>query len=221
MADERLLVARELVAELQRMGVGTWSPDAVRQWIREEPACPIAERGRRGQSHLYRIADVLLWLRARDTQAALKQGVEPQDVASAGVGASPHAVGQATVTPTQAIRAQAAALQGGDMELVQRMLEVLEGRDPRTWKAAEEALATRLKRQESQRQLVASSELDLCLSAQQTAFLSAVKQMKAQLKLAIRNVGALELMPVIDADFDKVIERLSAEPERFLEDQAA
>ena len=60
-----LLTARELVDELARLGVGRWSAAAVRRWIQEEPACPIAERGKPGQRHRYRLVDVLAWLRSR------------------------------------------------------------------------------------------------------------------------------------------------------------
>lgn len=218
MAEERLFVARDLVSELDRLGVGAWSPDAVRQWIREEPACPIAERGRRGQSHQYRLADVLVWLRERDARAARRQG-------SAETRPDPAAPAPLEVEkPLSAdeVAAQARSQTTGDMELVSKMLQILEGRDPRNWKAAEEAMMTRLKRQQMQREVVPFAEMELALIAQQSAFLSAIQQLRSQLKLAARNASSgTDVVPAIDSEADAVLERLAGEPERYLQEEAA
>ena len=60
-----LLTGRQLVARLTELDVGTWTPDAVRQWIREEPPLPIASPAQQGQPHRYRLADALAWLAER------------------------------------------------------------------------------------------------------------------------------------------------------------
>lgn len=61
-----LINARELVARLVELGVGQWSAAAVRQWIREEPPCPVAApSGGNGQPNRYRLRPVLAWLKAR------------------------------------------------------------------------------------------------------------------------------------------------------------
>lgn len=63
--DGELLTGRALVNALATAGVGRWSPDAVRQWIREDPPCPIAEHADQGKPHRYRLQPVLAWLRDR------------------------------------------------------------------------------------------------------------------------------------------------------------
>lgn len=60
-----LFTGRQLVAELARLGLGTWSADAVRQWTREEPALPIAEAADQGKPHRYQLLDTLHWLAER------------------------------------------------------------------------------------------------------------------------------------------------------------
>lgn len=65
MSGGELLTGRQLVAQLAALDVGTWTPDAVRQWIREEPALPIASPAQQGQPHRYRLDDALAWLEAR------------------------------------------------------------------------------------------------------------------------------------------------------------
>lgn len=60
-----LLTGRALVGRLAELGVGTWTADAVRQWIREEPPLPIASPAQQGQPHRYRLEDALAWLQAR------------------------------------------------------------------------------------------------------------------------------------------------------------
>lgn len=66
MTSADLLTARELVAALRRYRVGAWTTDAVRQWIRQSPPCPIAARAERdGSSHLFELRAVLVWLAER------------------------------------------------------------------------------------------------------------------------------------------------------------
>lgn len=67
-----LLSGRQLVAELGRLGLGTWTADAVRQWIRETPPCPVAEHADQGKPHRYRVIDVLTWLAERERRAKAK-----------------------------------------------------------------------------------------------------------------------------------------------------
>lgn len=65
-AIDPLISGRELVARLVELGVGRWSAEAVRQWIREEPPCPVAApSGGNGQPNRYRLRPVLAWLKAR------------------------------------------------------------------------------------------------------------------------------------------------------------
>lgn len=68
----QLLTARQLVGELGRLGAGHWTPDAVRQWIREELPCPIAAPGALGQPHRYSLVSVLDWLLARQQRERAK-----------------------------------------------------------------------------------------------------------------------------------------------------
>ena len=104
------LTGRQLVGELQRLGLGTWTPDAVRQWIREEPPCPIAEPADQGKPHRYALLDVLHWLQARTardrnrgyTTAGAEQLVERlQRVIAAFVtsGSAPQAAGLTATLP--------------------------------------------------------------------------------------------------------------------------
>lgn len=65
MSAGELLTGRALVNELGAAGIGRWSPDAVRQWIREDPPCPIAEHADQGKPHRYQLQPVLAWLRDR------------------------------------------------------------------------------------------------------------------------------------------------------------
>jgi hypothetical protein len=67
-----MLTARQLVAELSRLGAGHWTPDAVRQWLREELPCPVAAHGVLGQPHRYDLVEVLVWLIARAKRERVK-----------------------------------------------------------------------------------------------------------------------------------------------------
>ncbi|MDA3920520.1 MAG: hypothetical protein PF501_07555 [Salinisphaera sp.] len=158
-----LVKGRELVAELSRRGIGDWEASVVRRWIEEEPACPIAQRGRPGQSHRYDVDAVVDWLADRDQRAGLNGSGAPAD--AAGERLAQQAVAVARQYPSQAdelseldVLTQAAE-QAAYSETVSLMLRVLQGRDPRTWKAAEDALMTRLKRQELERQLIPADEI--------------------------------------------------------------
>lgn len=74
-----LLTGSQLVAVLAQLGIGQWTPDAVRQWVKDDPACPIAERSPApGAPHRYRLADVLEWLRDRAAKNVAGHGCDPQ-----------------------------------------------------------------------------------------------------------------------------------------------
>lgn len=72
MTQETLLSARQLMDALARLGVGSWKPDAARQWVREDPACPSEAPMMQGQPRQYRVRDVLAWLRQRATKERAK-----------------------------------------------------------------------------------------------------------------------------------------------------
>jgi hypothetical protein len=69
---DALLTGRELVEALAALDVGIWTPASVRQWIREEPPCPIAAPAQQGAPHRYRLDQVLPWLRDRTQRERVK-----------------------------------------------------------------------------------------------------------------------------------------------------
>ncbi|PWN56194.1 hypothetical protein [Abyssibacter profundi] len=234
MADrERLLSGRQLVAQLDELEVGTWTAAAVRRWIHEEIPCPIAQRGQNGQSHRYRLVDVVQWLcdraeRAGDRLEAgdtvlqmLRRAAEPSPVPDpGGISAREQACAGLPIQqgatdsmgrPSLKDRVQAAKADGHeDPELLDLLMEVIGGRDPRHWKAAEEAIALRTKRKREEGSLVSDDELQLCLDTQQALFLGAMQGLRAQLKAELAGLGTdLERGRAIDREFDRALERMA------------
>lgn len=210
MNSAKLLTARELVAELDRLGVGTWTAAAVRRWIQEEAPCPVARRGEPGQTHRYNLVDVLAWLRARAERnggAVLLAEKNGATVSPAGgEGEAPADI--STLSPSELV---AHAQQcGGGGELIDRLVEVIKDRDPRNWKATEEAMTIRMKRLEMEGSLVRVSELQRCLQVQQSSFQVATEQLRAQLRLAAASATGADLLAAIDHEIDATLERIAA-----------
>lgn len=170
---EQLLTGRRLVLELARLGVGQWTPDAVRQWIREEPPCPIAQQAARGQPHRYALADVLAWLlaRARSEKAKGFAGEAEQTQALE------SALAKCTAAPTPAAPAPAAPPVSP--------AKPDPFKDPRNWKAHEEARLAKLKADELEGQLVPVEDLQRALDAQAQAFAGALDALEARLALVL------------------------------------
>lgn len=238
---ERLLTGRELVARLADLDVGHWSAAAVRRWIQEEPPCPVARRGVNGQGHRYRLVDVLVWLRARAERAGeVFDGAAALDAVTAteATNAAPAAASSAEGTPAPeaarparaaqdpeaTVRARVEAAKAGgfeDGELLDRLLGIIEGRDPRTWKATEEALSLRIKRQREAGQLVTDEELQRCLEVQQALFLGAFNGLRAQLKASLGSVAEeAARTKLVDREFDAALERIAGQVRPPLEDAA-
>ncbi|HVT36311.1 MAG TPA: hypothetical protein VHE37_12030 [Nevskiaceae bacterium] len=234
---DQALTGRQLVAELAKIGVGTWSADAVRQWIREEPPCPIAEHADQGKPHRYSLAQVLAWLRIRamaerakgftrgdgadlvsridralsGAQPSLLAGVEPEQEAPEFSAARIAPTPGAGAAPTPKAP-EPEWLQLSDRDA---LLEVLKGRDPRNWKAAEEAITIRTKRMEAQRELIPAPELDAALELQVTHIRQAIVEAGSALKSIMRDLVPPErtqqMVRVIDDAVTQLLSRLASD----------
>lgn len=195
------LTARELVVDLERRGAGRWGTAIVRRWIHEEPACPIAEKGRPGQSHRYDPDAVEAWLRERDRRLAFQAGGAGSTLAES---ANPVPSDDADGMPAQAVE------QAEYNETVERLLQILEGRDPRNWKAAEEALMTRMKRLEMLGYTVNVDDMRRCLDAQAQLFKTGMNALRNQLKMAVgESQLRAERESIIDQEIDLMLERIA------------
>jgi phage terminase Nu1 subunit (DNA packaging protein) len=174
-AHEQLLTGRRLVLELARLGVGQWTPDAVRQWIREEPPCPIAQAANRGQPHRYLLADVLAWLLARARSGKSKGYAGEAEHAQALEAALTRCTTGAAPLPSPPA-APAAAGSPAKPDAF---------KDPRNWKAHEEARLTKLKADEMEGKLVPVEDLQRALDAQAQAFAGALEALEARLQLIL------------------------------------
>jgi hypothetical protein len=178
---EQLLTGKRLVMELARLGVGHWSPDAVRQWIREEPPCPVAQAAGRGQPHRYLLADVLAWLLTRARAEKGKGHAGDAERAQLIEAALSHCAGSpapaAEVSPAKPTAAPAAPDQ-----------EVPTFRDPRNRKAYEEARLLKLKADELEGKLIPVDDLQRSLDAQAQAFAGALEALEARLAIVLDGV---------------------------------
>lgn len=226
---EQLYTGKQLVERLAELGVGRWSAAAVRRWIHEEVPCPIAERGLNGQGHRYRLRDVVQWLMDRAERAGdrLEAGDAVLDMLSqashlAQREGQPATPARATsddlpVAPAGEGRSQlrdrvSAAKAAGhpDPDLLDVMLEVIGGRDPKNWKATEEALSLRTKRLREAGHLIPDTELQRCMETQQSLFLGALAGLRAQLKAAMTGASNdAERARIVDREFDAALERLA------------
>ncbi|HEU4589362.1 MAG TPA: hypothetical protein VFS13_00525 [Steroidobacteraceae bacterium] len=212
---DAIVTGRDLVSRLGQLGVGRWGADAVRQWIREEPPCPVAEHAEQGKPHRYRTREVLTWLRDRAQRERAKgftRGgadgvdlVDRIDAALAGTALLDRSAAAAlsdmrgnfapSVAPAQgaggtstdrakAPREQIDWLQLSDSEA---LLQVLQGRDPRNWKAAEEAMTTRRERLEAERLLIPVAELEAALDVHTEHTRKGIAGATQSMKLALRD----------------------------------
>lgn len=218
---DALVTGRELVNRLGQLGVGRWGAEAVRQWIREEPACPVAEHAEQGKPHRYRAREVLNWLRDRAMRERAKgftRGgadgtdlVDRIDAALAGLpvlastesaaasdqagifaantspplGAGGGSEGGGTsVSHAKAPREQTDWLKISEVEA---LLQVLQGRDPRNWKAAEEAMNARRERLEAERLLIPLAELETALELHTEHTRKGIAGGTQAMKLALRD----------------------------------
>lgn len=168
---EQLLTGRRLVLELARLGVGQWTPDAVRQWIREEPPCPIAQQAGRGQPHRYALAAVLAWLLARARSEKAKgfagEAEQTQALEAALARCSSPSTPPAPVAPPVS------------------PAKPDPFKDPRNWKAHEEARLAKLKADEMEGMLIPAEDLQRALDAQAQAFAGALDALEARLALVL------------------------------------
>ena len=208
-----LLTGRELVEELARLGVGSWTPDAVRQWLRQ--GCPCAEPADQGKPHRYRVADVLTW-RRQQAQAERAKGftradnsdlVARIDAALSGSApaslnapapvqtpifgaldcAAPGAGAAPAVAPAPVSPAKGAITgeEAEELPTVEILLEVIKGRDARAWKAAEEALVIRQKRLVELRRLIVAEEFERAVEAMLQLLISGLNQLAPRVADAI------------------------------------
>ena len=62
------VTAAEVVERLRADGRGEWQPGTLREWMREDPPCPVLSRGKPGREHLFSYPDVIDWLDARERE---------------------------------------------------------------------------------------------------------------------------------------------------------
>jgi hypothetical protein len=242
-----LLTGRQLVGALAAERVGTWSADAVRQWIREDSPCPVAEHADQGKPHRYELAAVLAWLRVR-AQAERAKGftrgdgddlVERIDAALlrlqtgfssdfsfAADGksekinantAAPSGTGAQAQDPLFSAPPVSQAKQQTEwaaLSDVNALMEVLRGRDPRNWKAAEEALAIRRERLQDEGLLIPVADLDQALATQSEHLLAAIHSGRGAIKSALRDYLTFEMIApaerIIDEQFDDMLRALGS-----------
>lgn len=235
-AEEPLLNARELVSELGRLGAGHWTPDAVRQWTREEPACPIARAGVNGQPHKYRILAVLDWLLARARKERSKghsraDGAEaaavieearrkargelaPHFAASGAPAPGGEGAGASLALEDRDVQSLARALGVTPRKLAQALaaleLNVNRFRDPRSWKAHEEARLARMKADDMEGRLVPAPEVESMLEEIVLAVRAALQALPSQLAPAIEAcTDAFQRRAAIEQRADAVLDHLA------------
>ncbi len=205
-----LLTGRQLIAEMSRLGLKAWDSSAPRRWISEDPPCPIAEHADRGQPHRYRLLDVLKWLLEREQRAKAKGYTSGSGTALADriETALRHFVAGTLPSPSGA--AEAAAAETLPLELpvqsvapeepapfeqltdVESLLDVIKGRNPSLWNAAEEALRKRRLRLEAEGKLVPVEEVEEMLSTQALAMRSACQALVVAMAQRIPDMSGFE-----------------------------
>jgi len=227
-----LVTARQLVAELSRLGLGTWSSESVRNWQREEPPCPIAEAADQGKPHRYRLIDVLGWLRARE-QRQMAKGFTSQ--ASAQLVDRIELALRQFVTGAQPVAAEAVDLfsaplaqptqpdllapvrtsnftvvdieQCSDVELV---MKAVQDHNPQVWKQIEDALAARRRRLEAEGKLIPVEDLQATLDAQALGMRNASNAIVIALAQRIPDSSTFEhRRAIIQTAIDRMLEGLS------------
>lgn len=233
MGGMSLLTAKEVVGELERLGVGLWSADVVIKWTLEEPACPIALRAEKGKPHRYRMIEVLPWLLAR-TQREVTKGVAPgaadklrrieaamrMFATGKGPTAQPIEIVQTpdprlddAVLPLPVPPAKAEAdLSGIDFQsrnLVELLLEIIHGRDPRTAKVAEEALRLRQERLEAEGRLVPVEDVQRMTDAMAILVRLAAEKLPERIATLIQDTSSrTQRLQVVQDLIDELLQRL-------------
>lgn len=233
------LTARQLVAELQRIGAGRWTADAVRQWTREEDPCPIAVVGGQGQANRYELAAVLDWLLAR-AEREKPRGYSRADGADQAA-VLRQAKANLTAEKTPAIAASDANASGGrgpapelngfDAEVIdlaralgvtpravaraaeQLDIVVTKYRTPQNRKAHEESRIARLKADEMAGRLVPVEEVQTLLSDLVMQVRGELLGMPGPLAQAIEASATPDLRRAQIEEFvHAVLSRLSTQP---------
>ncbi|WP_293373592.1 hypothetical protein [Nevskia sp.] len=227
-----LLSGRQLVEELARLGLGTWTPDAVRQWIREEPPCPIAEAADQGKPHRYRLVDVLAWLQARaerERSKGFSSASTVQMVDRIALVLRNVVSGVTTAEPRQQLPLDALPLAPAPADLLapsrtgnftvdeiegatdlDLVMKVLQGRDATAWKRVEEALAARRKRLEADGLVIPVDELQQTLDVQAVAMRSASNALVIPLAQRIPDSSTFaQREAIIQTAIDRMLEGLS------------
>lgn len=157
--SEQLLSGRQLVDALREADLGEWSADAVRQWIRETPACPIAQPARQqGQGHRYRLLDVVNWLLERAGKDRLKGWTSP------GTDDAPQTAPAEGGGGREAPRDQARAIDR-ELSAIYEDLRANPKRDPKYLSQLEDALDRRARRLERTGALIPAAEIEPVWSA--------------------------------------------------------
>lgn len=227
------LTGRQLVGELSRLGLGTWTPDAVRQWIREEPPCPIAEPADQGKPHRYNLMDVLHWLLARtqrdkahgftsahDQQLAqrLERAIQafvtgqPLGISGPVPEAAPPAsapeASDAPALPTALTK----SFDFGTASELEALMEVIRTNRPAAWKATEEALNQRRKRMEAEGKLVPVEDLQRALDTQALATRNIAQSLIMPLAQRIADSSTLDQRRLlIQSAIDGMLQRLATD----------
>lgn len=163
------LTARELVQELSRRGFGEYTPEAVRQWVRQEPPLPIAKPGKRGQAHRFDPDAAATWLQQRD-QAEKAKGWTPPPAAEGGSWPPAESAGQPD--------AGAAPSDGFDPSKF---------RDPRNFKAYHDGRLAQLRADEMERRLIPAEEIEAAMRQLVFSVRSALLAMPAKLATEMAN----------------------------------
>lgn len=240
MSSGNLLTARQVVAQLDRLGVGVWGQDVVIKWAGEEPGLPIALRAHQGKPHRYRMVDVLEFhlQRCRKERAkgftsgdnALEARLERalQLLVSGDASALPlapasdgrsmpidlpvtdsHPVSDATPSlPPAKGDGEQQQLAWDQHSESEALLAVLQGRDPRNWKAAEEAVRMRRQRLVEERRLIPVDELQEALDAHTEHTRTTLLAAGPAIKLSLRDLVSPEQRPNVDRAIDEAVQRL-------------
>lgn len=241
-----LLTARQVVEQLDRLGLGVWGQDVVIKWTLEEPALRIALRAQQGKPHRYRMLDVLEFhlhrcrkerakgftsgdpdlegrleralrvLVAGDTTAtpaAIAAPVTsvPNDPRSVleDLESSSAADSKPPVSPAK-VDGEQQQLAWDQLSESEALLAVLQGRDPRNWKAAEEAVKMRRQRLVEERKLIPVDELQEALDAHTEHTRTTLIAAGPSLKLSLRDLVPADLREKVDRAVDMAFQRLLA-----------
>lgn len=234
-----LLTGRALVGQLKALGVGDWTPDAVRQWIREEPPCPVAAPAQQGSPHRYALEPVLRWLKARaekergkgfTSQAgALPEKIERVLARGPGAGAMAEMAPAAKPAPAVELSLELPLASStavapakperdfsedeiselGDIDLLR---QVLRGRDPRNWESAERALRLHRENRLAESRIIPVEDLENTLAVQAIAMRNACSALAPLLAQRIPDASSYaQRVHLIQQGMDEMLTRLSHE----------